>query len=289
MDIAFVKYSHSKRYKDANAGMTCMLVAIEIATRYAYVVPMEGKSIPEVKRAFEAMWQSAVEEDGLEMNTITTDDGSEFTNHSWDELLSVRGVKQYIKEPGDRFSLGVIDRFTRTLKTWLEDWQIEHESLSWTDALPEVIERYNEHKVRTLGHSPEELRADRSLVREARSEAQQRGRQAVDRFRRLRVGDKVRIRLEPHDQPRARSRLAHPGRRTTKGVQRWSNQVYTIKAVEGYSFTLVDSQDQPAARTYRQHELMQVPATSIDVPDLFARVAHEDRVARRRLKEGLDD
>jgi len=28
LDIAFVKYSHSKRYKEANDGMTCMLVAI---------------------------------------------------------------------------------------------------------------------------------------------------------------------------------------------------------------------------------------------------------------------
>jgi hypothetical protein len=250
---------------------------------------MTGKDWIEVSRAFNIIWQaistrdaSSVQARVMPFHTVTTDDGPEFTNQHWQQLLRERGIRQFIKEPGDRFSLGVIDRVTRTIKTWLEDWQIQYESLSWVTALPEVMHRYNSHVIRTLGASPQQLRDQPALLANVHTQGVRRGEQAAARYEQFQVGDTVRIRLEPQQQPRAR---AHKG--IAKGVQRWSNAVYRIVSSSGFSFELQDTAGRPALRTYRQHELMKVPDSSVDVPDLFAGVAREARRARRLQREGM--
>lgn len=296
IDIAFMPYAESAQYRAVNAGHTAMLIAIETATRYAYAEPMRGKSATEVLRAFDVIWRQAESDAGgkqqlggmsygsAPMNSITTDDGSEFTNAQWQYMLDERGVRQFIKEPGDRFSLAVIDRAIGVIKTWLEDWQIENESLAWTQALPGVIQRFNNHTIQRLGASPAQLRQSPDAFRQAQAADVQRGARAERRFDRFEIGDTVRIRLEPQQQPRAQARKG-----IAKGVQRWSNAVYRIISSSGFSFELQDTAGRPALRTYRQHELMKVPDTSVDVPDLFASVAREARRARRLQREGIDE
>ncbi len=289
LDIAFMQYEQSRRYIEANHGMRCMLVAIEVATRYGYAVPMPNKSASSVLVAFETFYSQAeakqIEAESAlsPVQTLTTDDGSEFTNTQWQQLMQDRGIRQFIKEPGNRFGLAVVDRFIRTLKTWLEDWQIEHDTLDWVNALPHVLERYNSRYMPSLGSTPELLRAAPVLSQAVHDDGVRRGEQAAARYEQFQVGDTVRIRLEPQQQPRAR---AHKG--IAKGVQRWSNAVYRIVSSSGFSFELQDTAGRPALRTYRQHELMKVPDSSVDVPDLFAGVAREARRARRLQREGIE-
>jgi len=286
VDIAFMQYEQSKRYIEANHGMRCMLVAIEIATRYGYAVPMPDKSSESVVEAFKTIYHQAeaqqIESESVisPIQTVTTDDGSEFTNQAWKDLMQSLGIMHYIKEPDDRFSLGVIDRFIRTLKTWIEDWQIEHDSLEWVTALPEVLHKYNNHYIRKFNATPQQLRDMPERSQEVYNEGKRDGKRAIDRFNQFNVGDMVRIRLEPQERTKVHKGLA-------KGVQRWSNAVYKITKVDGLSFELQDSLGRPALRTYRQHELMKVPPTSVDVPDIFAGVARESRRARRMQREGL--
>ena len=93
-----------------------------------------------------------------------------------------------------------------------------------------------------------------------------------------------------HGLPRKGSAAASGGASMPrKGEQRWSNKVYTVTGIDKYSVSLVDSQGNPAERTYRQHELLKVPANAHDVPDVFAKVAKEARRARRMTREHLDD
>jgi len=127
VDIAFMQYEQSPKYIEANHGMRCMLVAIEVATRYGYAVPMSDKTASTVVEALETIYHQA-EANQLESESIlspiqivTTDDGNEFTNAQWKEFLDDHGIREYTKEPDNRFGLAVVDRFILTLKTWLED------------------------------------------------------------------------------------------------------------------------------------------------------------------------
>jgi len=103
-------------------------------------------------------------------------------------------------------------------------------------------------------------------------------------FSKIKIGDKVRIRLRPRDQPRDKSALTRGPGNVEKGSDRWSNKVYTVTAIEGYSFALLDSQGRAANRTYRAHELLVDPQDSVDVPDILAKPASQARRARNRVK-----
>lgn len=304
-DIAFVQYSESPKMRKINGGKTCFLVVVEIPTRYAYVVPLAGKGQEEVSDAFAKVYMDVVDHGSLFLQ-LTHDDGSEFDNVAWNRTIKelpksmlLPPIQEFVKEPGDRYSLGTIDSLTRTLKRFIEDYLIEHETLDWVSAMPEILKKYNEHQIaietsdkkgrKHLGirASPKKLREYGSEFEKAQQCDEDRGRKGKQLFDKFKVGDKVRIRLRPGDQPRANSRLAKPGD-LAKGCDRWSNKVYQIVAIEGYSFELNDSQGQAPARTYRAHELLKVGDNSADVPDIFEKVASEARREKRRVREGLD-
>lgn len=285
-DIMFFKYSDSPKYKKLNDGYICILLVVEIPTRYAFAVPMKSKGDKEVVDAFEQIWEE-IDQNGYPFLKLTTDKGKEFNNDLWDNKMRELNIKQLVKEPGDRYSLGIIDRLCRTLKTWIEDWQIENEDLSWHKCLKDIVEKYNKHEVSTMKASPNKLREYGKEFEEALQMRQVAGLPAIDKMHGFSIGDHVRIRLRPAEQPRESSKLAKASDSTTKGVDRYSNKVYVITDLDRFSFSLNDLEGKPAKRTYRHHELLKVKATSVDVPDIFAKVASEARQARRKKKEDL--
>jgi len=146
--------------------------------------------------------------------------------------------------------------------------------------------RYNSHYIPSLGASPEELRQSPDRSNALRDYSVSLGKPAVMKYDSFKIGDLVRIRLEPYQQSKLQHR-SKVNRGIAKGVQRWSKAVYRIVGRNGYSFELQDTAGRPALRTYRQHELMKVPQGSIDVPDVFESLSREARVKRKLCQEGL--
>jgi hypothetical protein len=282
-DICFMKFSQSAKYKKLNQGFTCLLLCCEVPTRFAFAVAMKDKTPQQVIPAFKKVYNSVIE-DGKIFQNLTTDAGSEFNNAEWDQMLDDLKITQYVKEPSDRYSLGIIDRMTRSIKEWVTDWQTENEDLSWYTALPIIIDKYNEHQISTLKASPEELREYGDKYRTAQAKTEERGKPGIAKFKQFAIGDHVRVRLRPEDQP---GELGKRGAKTTKGVERWSNKTYRIKSIDNLSFALEDMLGNAAARTYRQHELMKIPDTSTDVPQIFKEVAIQARASRRTKREKL--
>lgn len=287
-DILFPKYGETDYYRRLNDGMSCILILVEVPTRFAYCLPLRNKGADEVFSTF-SMAVNHLAEKGIDMHNVTTDDGAEFVNKQFESLLMSNGIEHWVKEVGDRYSLGIVDRACRTVKEWMLDWQIQNDEESWVKALPDLMRRYNTHKIRTLKASPNELRRDEAKLRDAQEIAASRGDQARDKFYTYEIGDKVRIRLKPADQPRDRAVGSKPSDKVAKGTDRWSNKVYRIIGREGYSFTLQDMDGEEPDRTYRQHELMRVPESSVDVPDLFTKAAYKGRMKRRMAKEGIEE
>jgi len=300
VDIAFLKYGDSKKYRKENQGHSCLLMAVEIATRRAYISAMKGKSAAEVLDAFERIL-TGIERDGTVVTAITTDEGSEFHNAQWDRFLAsqIPPIVQHRKEALDRFSLGIIDRFTRTIKEMIEDYQITNNTLDWYSALPGLVAQYNARTNNRLKASPNELNERGYKYQLARHIVENEGHPAEALFLKFKVGDHVRIRQEPGQKPRDNSRLSKPGK-MSKGRSSWSNKVYVISEITGWSFRVVDLTGiaegdrakpappvKPMRQLYRAHDLLKVPATSLDVPDIWEGVAKEDRRERRRKKEAL--
>jgi hypothetical protein len=184
----------------------------------------------------------------------------------------------------------------------VENWQIQNNSLSWLEGLRVAVTDYNNRMHSTLGVSPNSMRKYPMLAEQViagkhnqakRSSGARAFEQLAERYRSATRPILVRIRLMPGEQPRDVGRRAEDGRDTApgkvaKGVARWSNQVYTISGINGYSIELTDQNDKKRPRSYRVHELLVVPNDSVSVPDVFEGVAREDRHERRRKHEGLD-
>jgi len=234
-------------------------------------------------------------------------DGAEFTQPV---------IRELVKEPTDRYSMALIDSFCRVFKRMLENHLIINESLDWVTALPIVTRKYNLHTMHvgvrnlvglarvprdpkskkptahTVQASPQQLRdsADSPnpvLFNAAYENDRMRGSAGLKRLLSFKIGDKVRIRLRPDEQPRDISRISKPGKTIAKGAQRWSNKVYTIRALSGFSLELADSDGKPSPRTYRQHDLLKVAPDSIDVPDIWERAAKQQRREKRKAREDL--
>jgi hypothetical protein len=266
-----------------NQGYSCVLLAVEVPTRFAYAVPMKSKSTNDVRTAFQRIHRAIIER-GLLFINLTTDDGTEFTNNEMQSYLNENHINHWIKEPTDRYSLGVIDRLCRTLKTWITDWQVENEDLSWYKCLPEIIEKYNEHQNSALKASPNKLREYGDEYKTAQDTTAERGNTAIKQFHKFKVGDFVRIRLRPEEQSGEKNKKS---KGMIKGVERWSNEVWMIRDIKGLLFILTSRLGKPAPRTYRQHELMLVSPGSVDVPDVFKGLASSSRHTRRMRYENL--
>jgi len=74
--------------------------------------------------------------------TITTDDGSEYKGE-FKKVLEKNKINQRIKEVDYHRSLGVIDRFSRTIKTILSKMFTELDSVNWIDYLDNMTTAYN--------------------------------------------------------------------------------------------------------------------------------------------------
>ena len=109
MDIAFIKYSESPKYLKLNEGYSCLLLAVKITTWYACASPIKSKKAKEVLDAFNRIAQG-VSNEGRPILRLTTNDEKEFNNRIWDQKMDKLNVKQYVKELGNHYSLGMIDR-----------------------------------------------------------------------------------------------------------------------------------------------------------------------------------
>ena len=92
-----------------NGGIKYLLCAIDIFSKYAWVVPLKDKRGISIVNAF----QKIISE-GRKPNKIWVDQGSEFYNNSFKDFLKINNIEMY-----STYNEGksvVAERFIRTLK-----------------------------------------------------------------------------------------------------------------------------------------------------------------------------
>ena len=92
-----------------NKGIKYLLCAIDLFSKYAWVVPIKDKKGTSIVNAF----QKIISE-GRKPNKIWVDQGSEFYNNSFKDFLKINSIEMY-----STYNEGksvVAERFIRTLK-----------------------------------------------------------------------------------------------------------------------------------------------------------------------------
>ena len=134
-----------------NKGYRFLLCVIDLYSKYAWVVPIKDKKGDTLVTAFQRILKSS----DRKPNKIWVDRGSEFYNSKMDKFLKDKGIGRY-----STFNEGksvVAERFIRTLKTKIYKHMTSVSKNVYIDALPVIVEKYNNTYHRTIKMKPIEV------------------------------------------------------------------------------------------------------------------------------------
>lgn len=212
-------------YQAKNHGYKYILLAVDVFTRKAYAQPIKNKTERSVTEAFSKMTESE------QPIKLSTDNGSEFINKEFQEVINEKDINHVTAQVGDHNALGIIDRFTRTLKEMIHKHFTENNTINWVDNLQTTINVYNNlpHEgINGIKPNQAETKENDHEIRMINIEKSQNltTSNTSNVSSNFNVGDNVRIRIkEPFK----------------KGyTPKWSEEIYTIKSLNKVSAVLSD-------------------------------------------------
>ena len=129
IDICFLD-----KFGKQNGGYNYILLAIDVFSRYAWGVPIKSKSTHDVLNAFKTFPKA---------HCIMSDNGTEFLNKTFTKYINDENIAQQTALVNDHHALGIIDRFTLTLKNMIYKTFIANDDVNWKDHLTELLHAYN--------------------------------------------------------------------------------------------------------------------------------------------------
>ena len=136
-----------------NKGIKYLLCAIDIFSKYAWVVPFKDKRGISIVNAF----QKIISE-GRKPNKIWVDQGSEFYNNSFKDFLKMNNIEMY-----STYNEGksvVAERFIRTLKNKIFKHMTAISKNVYFDVLDDIVNKYNNTVHRTIKMKPIDVTSD---------------------------------------------------------------------------------------------------------------------------------
>jgi len=164
VDLMFLtKYSKDipNYYTTTTITIFC---AIEINSRWAFALVLKDKTAKECLRGFYGL----ILKYGNQVNVINSDQGSEFNNKLIQDFLKDQNTEYRFSDVGDKYKMGKIERFNRTLKERiLDQLQARFKVYNKPAKIDEValivnqqVREYNMTYHSAIGLSPNEFRQD---------------------------------------------------------------------------------------------------------------------------------
>ena len=256
------------KYKRANGGVDRFLIAIDILSRKAFTYPLQSGSMADVLVTYKQFLKDVggkvrkVEGDAF-FNTNPFLD----LNREHDINVSTHVAKDdHVTPVGNR--LGIIDRFTRTIKNMLYKSMLEYNTDKWSNELLPLTRLYNNTPHSGINDStPNEVFDDEDFSQKL-FEGQVKKNQKLDAEVDIPIGETVRL-MEGKMQ-------------FQKEKAAWTTSLHTIEDKVGYSYKVSG-----VKRLYRPGELLVVKdkvtdRISSDRRDTTSH-AHALRLARSKL------
>ena len=167
-------------------GYKYALTAIDLYTRFAWVIPLKRKTGSQVKEAFEKIFK----ESGRRPTKLWCDKGREFYNKDVKPLFDL--VYSTENEGKSVF----VERFNRTLKRMLYKKFTEQGNQKWLGILQDVVNQYNNKVHRSINETPYNASKNPDLIKEKISEHNYKNEMDPKLSKnkpKFKVGDRVRI------------------------------------------------------------------------------------------------
>ena len=212
-----------------NKGVKYLLCAIDLFSKYAFVVPLKDKKGISIVNAFNKI----IRQSNRKPNKIWVDQGSEFYNNVFKKCLSDNDIIMY-----STYNEGksvVAEKFIRTLKNKLYKHLTATSKNVYYDALDDVVNKDNTTKHNTIKMKPIDVKNNKIVYIDEYNEKDSR----------FKVGDRVRI-------SKFKNIFA-------KGyTPNWSTEIFIVGKINDtvpYTYNLKDLNDEEIVGSFYDREL----------------------------------
>ena len=212
-----------------NKGIKYLLCAIDLYSKYAFVIPLKDKKGISIVNAFNKI----IKQSNRKPNKIWVDQGGEFYNNVFEKWLSDNDINMY-----STYNEGksvVAERFIRTLKSKLYKHMTATGKNVYYDILDDVVNKYNNTKHSTIKMKPIDVKNNKRVYIDEHNEKDSR----------FKAGDRVRI-------SRYKNIFA-------KGyTPNWSKEIFIVNKINDtvpYTYHLKDLNDEEIIGSFYDKEL----------------------------------
>ena len=121
----------------SNKNYKYLLVAIDVFSRYAFVIPLRSKSTEFVGEALKEIIYET------QPYIINCDLGSEFISKNFQTLLAREGKEINYVPVHEHKKIAIVDRFVRTLRQKINMYMAQHHTTTYIDVLQQLVYNYN--------------------------------------------------------------------------------------------------------------------------------------------------
>ena len=135
------------KYSKRNSGFKYLLSVIDVFSRKAFVAALRSKSNAsnEMKKTL------AIQKPIL----IQSDNGTEFLNKSFQNLLKSANVRHITVDVGNHRRQGIVERFNKTIENLISRYQESRNTNRYIETLDDLVYNYNHTKHRAINDTPE--------------------------------------------------------------------------------------------------------------------------------------
>ena len=136
-----------------NKGIKYLLCAIDLFSKYAWVIPLKDKKATIIVNAFQKIISKEIK-----ANKIWVDQSSEFYNQSFEDFLKINNIEMY-----STFNEGksvVAERFIKTLKNKIFKHMTAISKNVYFDLLDDTVDKYNNTVHGTIKMKPIDVTDD---------------------------------------------------------------------------------------------------------------------------------
>ena len=137
-----------------NKGIRYLLRALDLFSKYAFVVPLKDKKGTTIVNAF----QSILDSSKRKPNKIWVDQGSEFYNKSFKKWVKDSNIETYSTHTEGKF---VAERFIRTLKIKICKLMAAISKNVYFNVLNDIVDKCNNTYHKTIKMKPIDVKSDR--------------------------------------------------------------------------------------------------------------------------------
>jgi hypothetical protein len=126
----------------------CILVCIDVISRYAWGKPMRTKSGEETAKSFEEI----LKESSRKPEKLQTDKGTEFYNKNFKAVLKKYDIKLYSTESDNKAAIA--ERCIKEIKKLIYRYLTMNQTNRYIDVLQKIFETYNKTFHSSIGMAP---------------------------------------------------------------------------------------------------------------------------------------